>query len=84
MSDSDKNRGLYEKFTVIRTDGSSAEGGKHHGCFYFVLDLDHDKFAINALRAYAVACEKEYPALASDMKKIIARKIAEMDKEKVK
>lgn len=60
--------GLYHKFNVERTDGSSAPGGKHHGNDYFVLDLTADKFAIPALRAYANACANTYPALASDLR----------------
>lgn len=36
---SDKDRGLYVKFHVERTDGRSAQGEKHHGCQYFVLDV---------------------------------------------
>ena len=27
----------------------------------------HDKFAVPALRAYATACENEYPNLAEDL-----------------
>jgi hypothetical protein len=60
-------RGLYNKFNVTRTDGSSEPGGKHNGCEYFVLDLTHDPFAVDALRAYAVACQHEYPLLADDL-----------------
>lgn len=63
----DKNRGLYEKFTVTRNDGSSEPGGKHHGCEYFVLDLTHDKHAAAALLACAHSCAAEYPLLASDI-----------------
>ena len=44
----DRDRGLYEKFTVRRTDGSDAVGFKHRGCEYFVLDLTHDKYAVPA------------------------------------
>lgn len=64
----DKARGIYEKFTVTRTDGQSEPGKKHEGCDYFVLDWTHDPFAIPALRAYADACEAEYPALARDIR----------------
>lgn len=64
----DKNRGLYEKFTVTRNDGSSEPSGKHHGCEYFVLDLMHDKHAAAALRAYADSCVDEYPLLAADLR----------------
>lgn len=69
----DKSRGIYGKFVVRRTDGLSEYGMKHYGCEYFVLDIDHDQFAIPALRAYADACEAEYPLLAAD----IRRKIGE-------
>lgn len=65
---SDKSRGLYNKFRVERTDGSSAPGGKHHGCDYFVLDLTHDPYAVAALLAYADACDAAYPQLASDLR----------------
>ena len=71
----DRNRGLYGKFYIERTDGSSAPGGKHHDCEYFVLDLHHDKHAISALRAYLLSCRKEYPLLADDL----GDKIAEME-----
>lgn len=37
----DKAKGLYNKFRVERTDGSSQEGGKHFNCGYFVLDMDN-------------------------------------------
>ncbi len=63
----DRTRGLYEKFMVERRDDSSDPGGKHHDCEYFVLDLNHDKYAVPALRAYAEHCQAEYPALAEDL-----------------
>ncbi len=63
-----KRRGLYQKFNVTRTDGSSAPAGKHEGCDYFVLDVTHDPFAAVALRAYADACREEYPHLSDDMR----------------
>lgn len=68
-----EEKGLYEKFRVERTDGQSAEGGKHYGCSYFVLDLDHDKFALPALEAYAEACKDSHPALYGDLRVAIAR-----------
>jgi hypothetical protein len=67
VDDGDKSRGLYEKFKVERTDGSSAPGGKHDGCGYFVLDASCDPHAIPALLAYAESCKPEYPALAKDL-----------------
>jgi hypothetical protein len=43
---------------------------KHDRCRYYVLDLDHDKFAGPALRAYAAACAAEFPALAADLRRL--------------
>lgn len=60
--------GLYRKFVVERTDGSSRAGGKHEQCDYFVLDWVHDKYAVPAMQAYAKACQAEYPALAEDIR----------------
>lgn len=68
---SDSKRGLYSKYEVKRTDGSSGPGGKHEHCAYFVLDLEHDEFAMAALVAYASAAREDYPQLARDIKKII-------------
>jgi hypothetical protein len=65
----DKTRGIYQKFTVTRTDGTSAPGGKHDGCDYFVLDIGCDPHAIPALLAYAEACKADYPLLAADVRK---------------
>lgn len=62
-----RSEGLYRKFNVTRTDGRSQEGRKHHGCEYFVLDLDHDPHALPALKAYEDSCRADYPALADDL-----------------
>lgn len=72
-STDDKERGAYQKFfvTVARVDDSSRPGGKHQFCYFYVLDLEHDPFAIPALRAYIDACRSEYPSLASDLEKLI-------------
>ena len=67
-TDRDAGRGIYRKYTVERVDGSSREGEKHAGCEYFVLDWDHDPFAIPAARAYADACEAKYPELARGLR----------------
>jgi hypothetical protein len=64
----DKAKGLYGKFHVERIDGSSAPGGKHEGCAYFVLDLSHDVHALPALLAYADSCAADYPLLAADLR----------------
>jgi hypothetical protein len=71
----DKNRGIYRKFEVVRTDGRSAPGEKHHGCRYFVIDVDHDEFAKAAIEAYAKACKKKYPALAKDLNNMNFNKV---------
>jgi hypothetical protein len=68
-----KNVGLIGKYHVERTDGSSVEGQKHHGCQYFVLDLTHDPLAFPALAAYERnAREAGYVALADDLLRHLA------------
>lgn len=61
----DESRGLYRKYYVKRLRD---ESGKHRDCTYFVLDEMHDKFTGAALRAYADACETEFPQLAADLR----------------
>ena len=68
---SDTKRGIYGKFKVTRTDGSDQPGGKHHGCRYFVLDLDHDPHAGEAMMVYALACAKTNPDLAEDIMRML-------------
>lgn len=72
----DRTRGLYNKFIVRRTDGSSEIGGRHYCCSYFVLDVDHDPHAIAALKAYALGCADEYPLLSRDLKMVIDAMLA--------
>lgn len=69
-----EEQGLFNKFQVFRTDGSHNFGKKHYGCNYFVLDTDHDPFAIPALMAYADACESTHPQLAADIRDIYGKK----------
>ena len=65
----DPKKGFYLKFTVNRVDGRDRKiGDKHYACDYLVLDFQHDPFAVPAIRAYAAACENEYPALAADLR----------------
>jgi len=66
----DRDRGLYEKYTVKRTDGRSEPGQKHEHCRYFVLDLTHDEFARAAIEAYIEACKAKYPDLAADLQHV--------------
>ena len=65
-----KDRGLYGKFKVKRTDGKSDPGEKHENCQYFVIDIDHDEFAAPALLEYARKCQDDYPVLSGDLVKI--------------
>lgn len=74
MNEPDKKTlGLYNKYLVTQTDGSSEQGGKHEWCKYFVLDMTHDPHAVAALKAYAASCQGDYPLLASDLLLIIAK-----------
>lgn len=66
----DTNVGFYRKFDVKRADGSSAPGRKHEHCSYFVLDLDHDKHAFPAIKAYAKSCREEFPFLSADLRRM--------------
>jgi len=68
-----KRKGLYQKYWVSRTDGSSKPGKKHFGCRHFVLDVDHDPYAAPALRAYAQACKGVYPELAQELSAIASK-----------
>jgi hypothetical protein len=70
MTRDEQARGLYNKFNVSRSDGSSEPGGKHERCRYFVLDLDHDEFAGAALAAYAANCRAKFPELADDLERL--------------
>lgn len=63
-----EQQGLFDKFKVLRRDGSSEPGEKHDGCEYFVLDIDHDPHAKAALAAYADDVEATHPLLAKDMR----------------
>lgn len=83
----DRTVGLYRKFDVRRTDGSSDPGRKHASCDYFVLDWNHDPFMPPAALAYATACEVTHPALAADLRarvkavglrSVVAAKVAEL------
>lgn len=61
-------QGLFPKFIICRTDGRDAPGEKHHGCFTFTLDIDHDPHARAALSAYAESIHRENPTLASQLR----------------
>lgn len=62
--ENDQSAGLYTKYTIKRLGDRT---GKHSECFKFVIDCQHDKFAKEALTAYARVCAQEYPQLAEDL-----------------
>lgn len=73
----DKTKGIHNKFNVTRNDGTDAPGQKHDGCEYFVLDLTHDPYALDALEAYAKACRYTHPELAKDLKAALPQQLQE-------
>lgn len=62
----DVQQGLYRKYNVERLNDPT---GKHKDCHYYVLDLVHDKHAVQALLAYAASCETEFPTLAFGLRR---------------
>lgn len=70
MSDT---RGLYQKYRIERTDGSSGPGRKHENCEYFILDLTHDPHAVTALERYAESVSHANPTLYDDLNDKLAR-----------
>jgi hypothetical protein len=76
-------QGMFLKFDVRRIDGSDGPGGKHYGCRYFVLDMDHDAHAPAALRAYADSCAGTHPQLAAELRNEFGPKVAQASAEPV-
>jgi len=66
-----KDGPIFEKFKVERTDGGHLPGRKHHGCFYWVLDVTHDPHARAALVTYEMACRLTHPQLADELRHLI-------------
>ena len=67
MNEEVVDKGLTNKYTVYRRDNRDQQGGKHHNCRYFVLDVSHDPFAIPAILAYAEACKEKKPVLSENL-----------------
>lgn len=68
ITDADAGHGInWSRYQVFRRHDYKK---KHKDCRHFVLDLNHDKFSVPALRAYALACEVEYPVLAEELRKV--------------
>jgi len=70
-----REKGIFNKFNVTRTDGRDTPGEKHEGDQYFVLNITTDPYAIPALAAYADACQSEYTVLATDIQRMIGDKV---------
>ncbi len=71
---SERKKGIYDKYVVYRKDGKE----RHYGCPYFVLDMEHDPFAVPALKAYAKACRADgYEKLADDLDAYVEMKADE-------
>ena len=62
-----RQKGIYHKYFLSRTDGTDAPGQKHESCDYYVLDLTHDPYARPAIIAYGSACAIEFPQLSADL-----------------
>jgi hypothetical protein len=54
-------QGLFRKFDVRRLDG------KNPGAAYFVIDMDNDEHAGEALLAYSMSCARTHPKLAAEL-----------------
>ncbi len=71
---SDKQRGLYGKYHVERTDGKPIDGPT------FTLELWRDPLARYAYHAYIVAADDAgYHELAKDMRATLAEAEAQQD-----
>jgi len=55
--------GLYDKYTITKTDGSPVD----ENAVYFVLRLDTDRHAQQAISAYIHSVQWENPQLADDL-----------------
>ncbi len=64
----ESTRGLYNKFEVKRIDGKPGR----ENCQYFVLDLCHDPYAPQALRAYINALPPGFALLKADLELLLA------------
>lgn len=70
-----KLRGIYGKYVIAKTDGSSVDSNAH----YFVLRLDTDPAARTAALAYADACERSNPELAAGLRRVVRKFVSSME-----
>ncbi len=68
--DPDQDRGLRLKWEVRRLEDPT---GRHRACQTFVLDLQHDPYAVYAIEAYATACERLFPKLAAELREAVRK-----------
>jgi len=77
----DEKRGVYRKYEVKRLNDME---GKHDHCQFFVLDLDHDEYAVPALKAYAKACADKYPALSNGLTEWVEARQFQLDNRRAR
>lgn len=65
------SKGVEDIYRIVRIDGKDKPGEEHENCMYYVLDLNHDRYALPALHSYAGACRSEYPELAEELERLI-------------
>ncbi len=74
-----KKTGYYQKYKIEHADGTPIDSN----AVYFVLRLDKDPFALTASYAYALACVKEQPQLASDLMFLIRECFEGMEEKEI-
>lgn len=62
-----KDGGLDNKYTVTKTNGDPVDPN----AVYFVLRLDKDPHALNAIETYMKSVAKDNKVLAEDLSKLI-------------
>ncbi len=71
---SNKDKGLYPKYQVHRTDGRDEDGGDRANARYFVLDYVNDPAAREALRTYSsFALAQGFEQLYDDLQDALER-----------
>ena len=64
--------GVAALVAYVGKDGRDQPGGDREDAIYFVLDLAHDPYALDALQAYADAAQGKdaLPELVADLRRI--------------
>lgn len=69
MHNSSGPAGLYQMFDVHRKYDAEK---KHTDCFYFVIDVFHDRLGREVLKVYAEQVKAEQPKLSADLLALLA------------